>query len=195
MDGNQMDEVKQLLLKLAVIAGQLDARNQEALQRIEVSANLLDRSALSWTEGAGDFARQALDAVGARAHACVTSETRRAFAPLEAQLRQSADAARWAATALAEQRTLLDRAQRALIWKGLLALLVGSVLAASACGYAAWRSARTITLGKDITQALRSGALARCEDNRSLCVRVGSRPRHAGSQAEYVVIPSGEPAQ
>jgi hypothetical protein len=195
MDGSPMDEVKQSLVKLAVIAGQMDARSQAALHRIEASANLLDRSALSWTEGAGDFARQALDAIGAQARDSVATETRRALAPLEAQLRQSTEAARWAATALAEQRALLGRAQRALVWKGLLALLLGSLLAAGGCGYAAWYSARTIALGEDITQALHSGALARCEDNRSLCVRVGTRPRHPGGRAQYVVVQPQEPGQ
>lgn len=195
MDGSHVDEVKQLLLKLAVIAGQMDARSQAALQRIEVSANLLDRSALSWTEGAGDFARQALDAIGAQARDTVVMETRRALALLDSQLRQGTDAARWAATALAEQRKLLGRAQQALVWKGLLALLVGSLLAVGGCGYAAWSSMRATGFGEEVAQALRSGALARCEDNRSLCVRVGARPRRAGTHGEYVVVPPPEPGR
>jgi len=70
MDGGNIDDVKQLLVKLAVIAEQLDTRSRGALQRIDTSATALDRSAQRWTEGGEDFSRKALETIGAQARDC-----------------------------------------------------------------------------------------------------------------------------
>lgn len=188
MDGGNIDDVKQLLVKLAVIAEQLDGRSRGALQRIEASATTLDRSAQRWTEGADGFSRQVLEALGAQAGGAIAGAARQALGPLDAQLRQSAEAAKWAADALAEQRKLLTQAQRSLVRKGLLSLLVGSLLAAGGSGYVAWRSMQGAALGRDVREAVRSGALVRCPDGPSLCARIGAHPQRSGHRGEYLVV-------
>lgn len=188
MDGGNLDDVKQLLVKLAVIAEQIDARSQAALARIEASAATLDRSTGHWDASADTFSRQALHAIAIEAHDCVADGTRKALAPLEARLKQGADAATWAADALAEQRKLLTREQQGLMRGGLLALLAGSLLAVGAAGYVAWRNARSATLQDQVGMAMRSGALAHCPQSATLCVRVGSSSRRAGRHGEYLIV-------
>lgn len=188
MDGSNIDDVKQLLVKLAVIAEQLDTRSRGALQRIDASATTLDRSAQRWAEGGDDFSRRMLETLGTQARDSIAGATRQALTPLDAQLRQSAEAAKWAADALAEQRKLLTLAQQSLVRRGLLALLVGAVLAAGGSGYMAWRNLRAAALGDDVLQAVHSGTLVRCPDSRALCVRIGPRPRRSGTQGEYLVV-------
>jgi hypothetical protein len=195
MDGGNIDDVKHLLVKLAVIAEQLDTRSRGALQRIDASAMALDRSAQRWTEGADGFARTVLDTVGAQARDSIAGAARKALDPLDAQLRESARTARWAADALAEQRKLLTRAQRSLVHKGLLALMVGALLAAGGSLWVASRSMHRAALGGDLARAVRSGSIARCPDTVSLCVRIGSRPRRAGSHGEYLVVQPDEPGR
>lgn len=191
MDGNRIDEVKELLVKLAVIAEQVDARSRGALQRIEAGAATLDRSAQQWNADAGHFAEDALATITAQTREALVDGSRQALANLDAQLRRSADTAKWAADALAEQRKLLSLAQRALIWKGLLALLLGSLLAAGGAGFLLWRATHADVgrpLGDELSQAVRSGALVRCSDGRSLCVRIGRHPQRAGNRGEYLVV-------
>jgi hypothetical protein len=193
MDGGNIDDVKQLLVKLAVIAEQLDTRSRGALQRIDASAQALDRSAQRWTDGADGFTRTVLATLGTQARDSIAAAAREALDPLDAQLRQGADAARWAADALSEQRKLLTQAQRSLVHKGLLALLAGALLAMGGSGWVAWRSMHRAELGDELAQAVRSGAIVRCPDGSSLCVRIGTQPRRSGRQGEYLVVETGEP--
>lgn len=195
MDGGNIDDVKQLLVKLAVIAEQLDTRSRGALQRIDASASTLDRSAQRWTEGADGFTRAVLDTIGAQARDSIAGATRQALDPLDAQLRRSAETAKWAADALSEQRKLLTQAQRSLVHKGLFALLLGSLLAAAGSGWVAWRSMHRAALGDELVRAVRSGAIVRCPDSPSLCVRIGDHPRRSGSRGEYLEVQPREPAR
>ena len=188
MDGGNIDDVKQLLVKLAVIAEQLDTRSRGALQRIDASATALDRSAQRWTEGGDEFSRKMLETLGTQARDGIAGATRQALAPLDSQLRQGAETAKWAADALAEQRKLLTQAQHSLVRRGLLALLVGSVLAAGGSGYLAWHNMHTTEFGVEVQEAVRSGALGRCPDVRSLCVRIGTHPRRSGAHGEYLIV-------
>jgi hypothetical protein len=195
MDGGNIDDVKLLLVKLAVIAEQLDTRSRGALQRIDASAQTLDRSAQRWTEGADGFTRTVLGTIGAQARESIADAARQALDPLEEQLRRSADAARWAADALAEQRKLLTQAQRSLIHKGLLALLAGALLAVGGSGWVAWRSMHRAALGDELVRAVRSGAIVRCPDSSLLCVRIGTQPRRSGRLGEYLVVQPSESAR
>jgi hypothetical protein len=195
MDGGNIDDVKQLLVKLAVIAEQLDTRSRGALQRIDASALALDRSAQRWTEGADGFARTVLDTVCAQARDGIAGAARKALDPLDAQLRESARTARWAADALAEQRKLLTRAQRSLVHKGLLALMVGALLAAGGSLWVASRSMHRAALGDDLVRAVRAGSIVRCPGRASLCVRIGNHPRRAGSRGEYLVVQPDDSAR
>lgn len=188
MDGGNIDEVKQLLVKLAVIAEQLDTRSRGALQRIDASVASLDRSTRHWTEGGEDFSRKLMEMLGTQARDGIATTARQALAPLDAQLHRSAEAAKWAADALAEQRKLLTAAQRALVRRSLRALLLGSLLAACGSGYLAWHGLRGAAWSDDLRRAVGSGELVRCPDSQALCARIGPNPRRAGRHGEYLVL-------
>ncbi len=191
MESHEIEEVKQLLIKLAVIANQIDARSADALQRIEASAGALDKGVHRLDAGVERFARQIMQAIGEQAHDVIAQGGGRAVDQFNTQLQQSAGNAKWAAEKMAEQRSLLTRAQNTLVWKGLIALTLGSLLAAGGSGYLAWKNTREIRqteFATDILRATRTGALTRCGADNALCVRVGSKPKRVGAQAEYVIL-------
>lgn len=84
---------------------------------------------------------------------------------------------------------LLTSARRTLLWNGLIALLVGSLLVAGGAAWVAHKSMQEIAqahFGKDILEATRSGAITRC--GGTLCVRVGKKPQRYGAHGEYVLL-------
>lgn len=191
MDSDNLDEVKQLLIKLAAIANQIDARNLDALRRIEASAGALDQGMQRFDTGAQHFVNQAVRLVGAQAHDVIAQGAGQAVDQFNTQLQQSAGRAKWAAETMGEQRRLLTQAQRMLVWKGLIALIIGSLLAAGGSSYLAWMSMREIKhaeFGADILRATQSGSLTRCGKNNALCVRVGKNPARVGAQGEYLLL-------
>jgi len=86
---------------------------------------------------------------------------------------------------------MLTHAQRALVWKGLIALTIGSLLAAGGSAYVAWNSMREVRqaeFGTAILRATRSGALTACGEERALCVRVGRQSRRVGDRGEFLLV-------
>jgi hypothetical protein len=74
-----------------------------------------------------------------------------------------------------------------LVWKGLGALIVGSLLAVGGSGYFAWKGMRQIEqaqFGADILRATQNGRLTRC--GKDLCVKLGKHPRHY--DGNYVLL-------
>lgn len=189
MGNGQLDDVKELVLKLAAIAGQIDQRNRAGVQHIESGVRLLDDAARRLQGGADQFANAVMQSVGKQVQGVVAEHSAAALDHFNEQLRTSTGRVQWATEAMAEQRKLLGATQRALVWKGLIALLIGSVLAAIAAGCLFWQ-ARQIggdpSLASDIRQAIATGALTRCNGNR-LCARTVTRDgKH--TQGEYVVV-------
>lgn len=189
--GNQdgIDALKQSLLKLATIANQLDARSMRAVQQVEASTESLDQGMQRLESGATRLASEALQVIGEQARQTVAQGTAQAMGELDAQLQAGIQAAQRAALDMDEQRKRLARAQGGLVWKALVALTIGSLLAAGGSGYIAWKSMREIRraeFGQDILQATRSGVLTRCGD--ALCAKVGGQPERYGSDGEYVLL-------
>src|SRR3546814_1215764 len=88
-----------------------------------------------------------------------------------------------------EQGKRLARMQGGLVWKPLVALTIGSLLAAGRSGYIAWKSmheVRRAEFGQDILQATHTGVLTRCGD--ALCAKVGEQALRYGSHEEYVLL-------
>lgn len=186
-----LDDVKELVLKLAAITSHVDQRNQESMQRIEGGVRSLDAATRRLQGGADEFAAAVMQAVGSQVQGVVAGRSAAALDQFNEQLRASSGHVKWATEVMAEQRKLLSAAQRTLVWKGLFALLVGSALAALAAGYV-FREARQVggdpALAADVRHALRSGAIARCNE-RELCARTttaGSGGKRA--QSEYVIV-------
>lgn len=191
MDNEQIDDVKELVLKLAAIAGRIDQRNQADTAQIANGVQTLDLASRRLQGGADQFAGAVMHTVGKQVHDVVAEHSAHALDQFNEQLRTSTSRVQWATEALAEQRKMLHRTQRTLVWQGLLALLIGSVLAAGTGGYLLWQAAHVggdATLTADIRQAVASGALARCSDGQ-ICARTAV-PKHAGKPAhtQYVTI-------
>lgn len=191
MGNEQLDEVKETVLKLAAIAGQIDQRNRAGTQQIENGVQALSDTARRLQDGAERFANAVMQRVGEQVQSVVADRSAAALDHFNEQLQASTGRVQWATEALTEQRKLLTAAQRTLIWKGLLALLVGSVLAAATGGYLLWQARHLDgdpALAADIRQAVASGALTRCNQNE-LCARTSAVSRgdkHPHSQ--YVIV-------
>src|SRR3546814_19428556 len=100
---------------------------------------------------------------------------------LDSQLQTGIQAAQRAALDMDEQCKRLARMQGGLVWKALVALTIGSLLAAGGSGYIAWKSmheVRRAAFGQDILQATQSGVLTRCGD--ALFEKVGEERKSVG---------------
>lgn len=191
MDDARVDDIKELVLKLAAITGQIDQRNRESMQRLGDGVQVLDAATRRLQGGADRFAENVMRAVGQQVQGVVSEHSAHALDGFNEQLRVSAGHVKWAAEVMAEQRKTLSAVQRALVWKGLVALLVGSVLAALAAGWLFWQARQAggdPALAADIRQAIQSGALVRCSGG-GLCARTPGVPRGSKKpQHEYVIV-------
>jgi hypothetical protein len=192
MDISRVDDVeavRQALTKLMAIADRLEARNMQTMQRIEAATAALDRGASRLDSGGERFAQSALQVIGSGAQQVMTQGAGQAVSELRQQLQQSADGAQSAAHAMDEQRRGLTVARRTLLWNGLIALLVGSLLAVGSAAWAVHRSMQEMAqahFGQDILQATEDGAITRCGD--SLCVKVGKKARRYGKDGQYMLL-------
>lgn len=186
---DELDALKQTLLKMATIANQLDARSAQAVQQVEASTGILDQGMQRLESGAARLAGDALQLIGEQSRQVVAHGATQALDEFNTQLQAGARAAQWAAQGMEEQRNRLVRAQGGLVWKASVALAIGSLLAAGGSGYVAWNSMREVRraeFGQDILQATRSGMLTRCGE--ALCAKVGERPTRYGNSGEYVLL-------
>ncbi|MDR7136103.1 hypothetical protein J2X06_003321 [Lysobacter niastensis] len=189
-DAGNVETLKQTVVQVSTIVERLEARSAQAVQLLGGGVAVLEQGARRLNEGGERFAETALQAIRAQAHEAVVQGSGRAVGELQQQLQRSSDTAKWAADALAEQRRLLTAAQSTLIWKGLIALGMGSMLAAMGCGFYAWRTLRDVReaeFPRDILRATQSGVLVPCGDG-ALCIKVGAKPKRAGKDGEYVVL-------
>lgn len=179
-------DLKRLAADLAVFAQHMQEQSERAVQHVDRSADELHRAAMGMGAGAQELAQQLVGAVQTQAREAIGRGVDQTFGPVASQLRESAETAERAAKALEEQHIGLLRSQQGLIYKGVLALLVGSALAVGSSYYFMRKSMREIEraqFAKDILQATQSGALTRCGD--ALCVRAG---KPYGSKGEYVLV-------
>jgi hypothetical protein len=186
---NEQDKLGQLLIKLTFIAQQLDKRSEQAVQRVEASSATLDQSAQRLNGGSEQFAREALRIIAVEAEQVITGSVGQASKQLSSSLIDGARTAQQAAHSLQSQRALLSRAQTAIVWKGLGALIIGCLLAVGGSGYFAWKSMQQIeqaNFGQDVLRATQNGTLNRC--GGVLCAKVGKRPQRYGDSGDYVLL-------
>lgn len=189
MDGIDIEALKQLVLQLATIARQLDRRSELAVEHVDASTAALDRELHALSDGAGRFAREATQAVGAETREAVAQAAGSALAAFSRQLDASAQVARAAASAMDEQRRHLVATRHTLAWRAAGALLLGSLLAVGVAGYASWmavQQVRSAQFTRDIVHATQSGALTRC--GSTLCVKAGGSVRRYAKNPAYVLI-------
>lgn len=184
-----VDAVRQALTKLMAIAERLESRNMQTVQRLETATAALDHGVGRLDAGGERFAKSALQVIGSNAQQVVTEGAGQALSEFRQQLQQSADSAKSAAHAMDEQGRGLVAARRTLVWNGLGALLIGSVLAASGAAWVAHWSMQEMAqahFGQDILQATQSGAITRCGD--SLCAKVGKKPQRYGKDGQFLLL-------
>lgn len=186
---DDVDAVRQALTKLMAIADRLETRNMQTVHRIEAATAALDQGA-SRLNGSGErFAQSALQVIGNNAQQVVTQGAEQALSEFRQQLQQSANIGLSAANAMNEQCRGLAAARRTLVWNGMIALLVGSLLAVGGAAWMAHRSMQEMAqahFGQDILQATQRGAITRCGD--SLCARVGEKPQRYGKNGQYLLL-------
>jgi hypothetical protein len=186
---DDVDEVRQALIKLMAIADRLETRNMQTVQRIEAAAAALDQGVIRLDAGGERFAQNALQVIGSNTKQAMSQGAGQALGEFRQQLQQSADSAKAAAHAMDEQRRGLTSARRTLVWNGLVALLVGSVLAVGGAAWVVHRSVQEMAqarFGQDILQATRHGSITRC--GKSLCARVSKKPQHYGKDGQYLLL-------
>jgi hypothetical protein len=186
---DEVDAVRQALIKLMAIADRLETRNAQTMERIEAATAALDHGVVR-LDGSGErFATSALQVIGNNAQQTVTQGAAQALAEFRRDLQQSADSARSAANAMNQQSRGLTAARRGLVWNGMIALLMGSSLAAGGAAWVAHRSMQEVAqahFGQDILQATQRGAITRCDD--ALCARVGKKPQRYGKDGRYLLL-------
>ncbi len=186
---DEVDAVRQALIKLMAIADRLETRNVQTVERVEAATAALDQGVVRLDGGGERFASSALQAIGNNAQQAVTQGAAQALAEFRQQLQQSADSARSSANAMDQQSRSLATARRTLVWNGLIALLSGSLLAACGAGWVAHRSMQEMAqahFGQDILQATQRGAITRCGD--VLCAKVGRQPQRYGKDGQYLLL-------
>lgn len=186
---DEVDAVRQALIKLMAIADRLETRNMQTVERIEAASVALGQG-VERLDGSGErFARSALQVIGNDAQQAVAQGAAQALAEFRRQLQQSADSAQSAAHMMDQQSRGLTTARRTLVWNGMIALLVGSLLAACGAGWVAHRSMQEMAQAhfrQDILQATQRGAITRCGD--ALCARVGKKSRRYGKDGQYLLL-------
>ncbi len=184
-----VDAVRQALAKLMAIADRLETRNAQTVQRIEAATVALDRG-VGRLDGSGErFAQSALQVIASSTQQTVAQGAGQALSEFRQQLQQSADVARSAARVMGEQQRGLITARRSLVWNGLIALLVGSLLAAGAAGWmvrASMQQMARAQFSQDILQATQRGAITRCGD--ALCMKAGRKPQRYGKDGQYLLL-------
>ena len=185
---DDVEAVRQALTKLMAIADRLETRNAQTVQCVEAAAVALDQG-VSRLDGGGErFAQSALQVIGTNAQQAVTRGAGQALGEFR-QLLQAANSAQSSAHAMDEQRKGLTIARRTLLWSGLIALLIGSLLAAGGAAWVAHRSLQEMEqahFGQDILQATQRGAITRCGD--ALCAKIGKEPRRCGKDGQYLLL-------
>jgi len=183
------EALQQSLVKLLAVVDRLDGRNLQTVQRIEAATAAVEQGVGRLDRGGEQFARLALQRIGADTQQCIAQGADQAVAGFQQQLKQASNGLQWAVQAIEEQRKGLATARRSMVWMGALALLVGSLLAAGGAAWVAHRSMQETAqanFGKDILQATQSGAITRCGE--SLCVRVGKKLQRYGKDGEYALL-------
>lgn len=189
MTNNDVETVQQALAKLLAIADRIDTRNQQASQRIDTAAGAMEQGVARLDHGAAQFARDALQRIGADIRQAIAEGAGQAVDALEQQLQQTAHSAQRAAQAIDEQRKGLTAARHALVWNAAIALLVGSLLAAGGTVWVAHRTMQELAqahFAEDVLHATQSGAITEC--GGALCARVGKNPQRYGGDNAYALL-------
>jgi hypothetical protein len=182
-------QLQGLALRLAALTDALEQRSQQAVQQMHQSGERLQQVAQGLGLEGQRLAEQVVNEIGTRTHGTVEHGMRQGIEQCGQQLQQVAKQAAQTVIALQQQEAALERAQRGLLWKGTLALLVGSVLAAGGSAYFVWRSWQTLQqaqFSEALVQATRSGTLTQC--GQILCAKAPKNAPRYEKNGDYVLL-------
>lgn len=181
-----MDELKQLVVKLAVIADRLDQRSEFAVTRVEQCGAALDHSADRLGSSAGSFAREALASIDRQSSEVIARGLGREIGNCIAHLQETKREASASAREFEQMRTVLRRERRTWVWLGLGALLTGSVLAIAAAGYAVKASrdeVRRNAIEATLLRAYNQADVSLCDGR--LCANIDDSIPGLGDRKQY----------
>jgi hypothetical protein len=186
---NNTDDLQELALRLSAFADVLNQHATRVAQEAGHSSQLLRETAEGFATRSRQTARELVEAVGMQAREAIERHAADGMRQSNERLQGAVTRTESAAGTLHRELQLLGAAQRSLVWKSGLALLAGSLLAVGGSGYLVWKDQKVLKqteFSTEIIEAMRTGALTRCDD--AICARVGERPRRFGNKGEYVQI-------
>lgn len=131
-----IENSKQLAVKLAGIAQRLAERSESATRRVEQAGAALDQCAGRLAASADEFARTSLHAIERQAGGVIAHGLGRAVESCRAKLQDTERTALSATHELLQARDALQRERRIWIWSASTALVVGAALSVAAALYA-----------------------------------------------------------
>jgi hypothetical protein len=185
-----IEDLKQLVLKLSVIAERLDARSENAVLRIEGSADALGLSAAGLHADSHRFTQQVLQAVTAQAGHLLGRGVDQAVNRCNARLHATADVAAAIARNLDEQRQGLQRERRGWVWRAATALIAGSAMAVAGCAYWGMKSRDEIAANQiegALLRAYNHADVTLCAGGR-LCANVEGDGGRRGGKSQYRLV-------
>ena len=182
-------ELQELALRLSAFA---DVMNQHAIRLIQenaISAQSLRETAAAFTSQSQHVSRDLVHNVGTQAREVIELQADHGLRQSGERLASAATHAEAAAGSLQRELQRLGDAQRSLVWKSGLMLLLGSLLAVAGSGYLVWKNRETLKRTEfpvAVSEAMRTGTLTMCEG--SICARIGKKPKRFGGQDEYAEV-------
>lgn len=180
------EELKILIVQLAAVAERLDQRSESAVQRVEQTGAWLSRSAQQLGSSTGDFTREVSQALQQESADIIGRGLGGAVERFNHQLDGAIRNASSAAHVLEEQRMALNRERKTWVWLGSGALLVGSLLAIGAAGYAVTQSRGEVSRNRveaNLLQAYNQADVILCEGR--LCANVDDTGQRYGDRKQY----------
>jgi hypothetical protein len=186
----ELEDLKQLVLKLAAIAQRLDARSDNAVMRVERSADALAISATALHADSERFTQHVLQAIAAQAGALLERGVGQAVDRCNARLQGTADAAASVTRDLDQQRQALQRERRGLVWRAATALIAGSAIAIAGCAYWGMKSRDEVAANRieaALLRAYNQADVTLCAGGR-LCAKVEGDGRRNGGKPRYRLV-------
>ena len=183
------DELKDLVVKLALIAQRLDERSEAAVQRVEQTGVALDRRAHGLSNNAEDFAQSVLRMLRQMAGEALGSGIDQAAKQCNKELTSAAQGA--AASVQEMQRThgQLQRERRTWVWIGSGALLIGSVLAVGASAWMVKSSREQVArhqIEARLLRAYNQADVTLCGEQ--LCANIDPDAPGVGAKKQYRLV-------
>lgn len=183
------DELQELALRLSAFTDTLTRHAERLVQDNQQAAQGLLETSRQFSAQSATLARQLVQTIATESRSAIERGSAEGMRGASDQLQRASAEIGRSATALERQREQLAAAQRSLVWKAGLALVLGSLLATGTCAFTAWRTQQFMAsnaLPRELIEATQNGTLSRC--GNALCARIGAKPRLHGDDGQYAEL-------